>query len=655
LLFGEDNKMSRSLLHAALALFLAASLASSPLYAQNQQAPAPAAQSQTQPQVQAPPIYQPPTPAATAPPAPARNLGLAQGPHYDAGRSWYRNPLGPYEGLRVEQPVLINTPRIDQLIQDGKLVLSLEDAISLGLENNLSIAVERYVPWLDEANLLLAKSGANGRASFDPSLTSQFNIEEQTTPVNNPFVALVPCPADQFCPPFPLTGHTVNGNFGYTQNFHSGTQFQLTFDNQYVSQPEQFSYDLLNPYYQSTLELQVTQPLLNGFGRIPNDRYIIEAKNTVKIGESQFKQQVINTVTQIATDYWELVYARENVKVEQVTVAADQQLYNNNRKQLEIGTMAPLDVITAQAQLATDQQALVQAQTTQLLDQTTLLVAITKNSLTPSLQNAEIVPTTSIFAPTEENTSLQDAVQIAFKNRPEVDQALLTLQNDDVEIKATKNALLPTVNLFGLYEQTGLGGTAQVCTANCGLFEAGKETKALPLGLGYALNTMITSTFPTYEGGVNITLPIRNRAAEAANATAQLNQRQQQVNLLNTQATIVLNVRQALIALEQDRAAVAAEESRIYNQQSYDDEVKKLQLGSSTAFTVVQKQQLLTVAQGTELRDRINLIEAELNLDQALGRTLDVHDITLGDAVKGAITHPPNIPGALDTTGSGNK
>lgn len=643
---------SGRLTRAAGALLVAASLAISPLYAQDQQSTAPGAQtpSQAQPQPQTPPPqYQPPAGTQGPPPAPARNLGMAAGPHYYNGRSWFRDPIGPYAGLHIEQPVLTNTPRVEQFIQNGKLMLSLEDAISLGLENNLGIAVERYVPWFDEANLLLAKSGINGRATFDPTLTSTFSMEEQTTPVNSPFVASVPCPTGEFCSPFGLVSHNVVGNFNYTENFHYGTQFQLTFDNTWLGQPEQFTFNLFNPYYQSTLAFQLTQPLLNGFGRIANDRYIIEAKNTVKIGESQFKQQVINTVTQIATYYWELVYARENVKVEQVTVAADQQLYENNKKQLEIGTMAPLDVITAQAQLASDQQVLVQAQTTQLLDQTTLLVAITKNSLTPSLRGVEIVPTTTIFTPAAETVSLEDAVKVAFQNRPEVQQALLTLENDDVEIKATKNGLLPTINLFGLYQQAGLGGTAELCSANCGLGETGKVTKAIPLGLGYALDAMITSKYPTFEGGVNITLPIRNRAAEAENATAQLNQRQEQVTLLNTQATIVLNVRQALIALEQDRAAVAAaEESRIYNQQSYDDEVKKLQLGTSTAFTVVQKQQLLTVAEGTELRDRINLIEAELNFDQALGRTLDVHDITLGDALSGSILHPPNIPGTPD-------
>ncbi len=630
----------------------AAALVVSPVYAQDQQTATPPAQSNQAPGVlPPPPQYQPPAQTQGPPPAPTRSLGFSSGPNYSHPNSWFPTLFAPYSPMKVAKPEVVNTPRIEQLIQNGKLTLSLEDAISLGLENNLGIAVERYVPWLDEASLLLAKSGINGRAAFDPTLTSAFTMEEQTQPVNNPFLASVPCPLGQFCAPFPLISHTVTGNFGYTQNFHSGTQFQVTFNNTWLGQPEQLSFNLFNPYNESTLSFQLTQPLLNGFGRIANDRYIIEAKNNVKIGESQFKQQVITTVTQVATEYWELVFARENVKVEQVAVAADQQLYENNKKQLEIGTMAPLDVITAQSQLATDQQALVQAQTTRLLDETTLLVAITKNSLTPSLQGVEIVPTTSIFTPVEENTSLEDAVKVAFQNRPEVQQALLTLQNDDVEIKATRNGLLPTLNLFGLYEQTGLGGTAQVCTANCGFGGTGpKTTKAYPLGLAYALNGMITSQYPTLEAGLNLTLPIRNRAAQAANATAQLNQRQQQVNLLNTQATIVLNVRQALIALEQDRAALAAAgESRIYNQQSYDDEVKKLQLGTSTAFTVIQKQQLLTAAEGVELRDRINLIEAELNFNQSMGRTLDVHNITVADAIKGTISNTPNIPGTPES------
>jgi outer membrane protein len=330
--------------------------------------------------------------------------------------------------------------------------------------------------------------------------------------------------------------------------------------------------------------------------------------------------------------------------------------------------MAPLDVITAESQLATDQQALVQAQTTQLLDETTLLVAVTKDPLAGNLKGIEIVPTTPIFTPNTENISLDDAVKEAWQKRPEIQQAQLNLKNAGIEIKATRNALLPQVNLFGTYQAVGLGGietkaaptgtfladsAAPIVNAVGaivpGEFEpiANENPFVFPGGIGDDLSRMIDGRYPTFEAGINLTLPIRNRAAQANNATAQLNERQQQVQYLQTQNTIVLNVRQTMIVLEQDRAAIdAAQEARVYAQQSYDDEVKKLQLGTSTAFTVIQKQQLLTAAQGVELRDRTNLIEAELNFNQAMGRTLEVHNISVADAIRGTISNTPNIPGS---------
>lgn len=664
--------MSGRFTHAAVALSMIASLVVSPLYAQDQQAPAQGTQTQAQTQMPAPPVYQPPTATQGPPPSPARALKF--GPDYAKGQSWFPNVIAPYTEKHVPEPELTNTPRIDQLIQNGKLMLSLEDAISLGLENNLALAVERYVPWLDEANLLYAKSGANGPVRFDPSVTGTLSLEQSTTPINNPLFAGV---TTQLTTAVGLTDHVATGNFNYTQGFATGTQAQVTFDNSRTT-TNFGSFDLFNPYEQSTLTIELTQPLLNGFGKIPNTRYILEAKNTVKVGESQFAQQAITTVTQVATDYWELVYARENVKVEQVAVAADEQLYENNKKQLEIGTMAPLDVITAQSQLATDQQALVQAQTTQLLDETTLLVAITKDALAAQLKGVEIVPTTSIFSPEVENISLEDAVHEAWQKRPELQQAELNLKNAGIEVKATKNGLLPTLNLFAEYQAAGLGGVIHPSTetdqflatepvfSTSGVISAGTPplgfvgtalTAAgtpIPGGITDDWNGMITGKYPTFEAGLNLTLPIRNRAAEANNATAQLNQREQEVEYRQTQSTILLSVRQALITLEQDRAAIAAaQEARIYAQQSYDDEVKRLQLGTSTAFTVVQKQQLLTTAEGVELRDRINLIEAELTFNQAMGRTLDVHNITLADAKSGHILQPPNIPGTPDADAYG--
>jgi outer membrane protein len=662
---------------AVSALLVIASLITSPVYAQNQPTQAP--EGQTQPIQQAPPPqYQPPPIAEAAPTAPSRNLQLYMGRDYSNANPWFPHFVAPYTPIHVAQPDMTNTPRINQLISDGKLMLSLEDAISLGLENNLAILVEQYVPWLDQANLLLAKSGANGKTVFDPSITGTLSLAQTTTPINNPFFggtgALSTTSTPAKTPPPAVFGHTFTANAQYTQGFATGTQAQVTFDNSRST--SSIPINLFNPANQSTLTIQITQPLLNGFGRIPNTRYILEAKNTIKVGESQFAQQVITTVTQVATDYWELVYARENVKVEQVAVAADQQLYENNKKQLEIGTMAPLDVITAQSQLATDQQALVQAQTTQLLDETTLLVAITKDPLVGQLSGIEIVPTSPIFNPAPVSISLNDAVQEAWKNRPELQQAELNLKNAGIEIQATKNGLLPTVNLFGEYSATGLGGIERKSSATTtgltadtaapivdatgtpvpGLFEPSAITAlnlfAFPGGYGDDLNRLFNARYPTFEGGINFTLPIRNRAAEAANATAQLNQRQQLVQYKQTQSTIVLNVHQALISLEQDRAAIAAaEQARTLQQQSYDDEVKRLQLGTSTAFTVIQKQQLLTAAEGVELRDRINLIEAELTFNQAMGRTLDVHHIIVAGAGPGSLYHTPNIPGTPDADG----
>ncbi|HVB85659.1 MAG TPA: TolC family protein, partial [Candidatus Dormibacteraeota bacterium] len=509
--------------------------------------------------------------------------------------------------------------------------------------------------------------------------TSSFNLVQQDSVFNNPFFAGIGSFGVGGVPKATLApviyGHAFNSDFGYTQNFSTGTQASVTLD--ISRQSTSIPIDLFNPYVQSTMTVQLTQPLLNGFGRLANTRYIIEARNTVKVGQSQFRQQVITSVTTIAHDYWELVYAREAVKVEQVTVAADQQLYQNNKKQQQIGTMAPLDVIDAQSQLATDQQALVQAQTVQLLDQTNLLVDITKDPLAAPLQGVEIVPTTPIYNPTPTDISLEDAVGEALQNRPEIEQAELNLKNAGIEIKAAKNGLLPTLNLTGEYQAVGLGGretkttsatsitgpdaAAPIWDTTLGapsptLFQALTQTTItniyhFPGGVGNSLSRMFRADAPTIQGTISLTLPIRNRAAQANYATAEINQREQETSYMQTRATIIQNVRQALITVEQDRAAVAAaQEARIYNQQSYDDEVKKLQLGTSTAFTVVQKQQLLTVAEGTELRDRINLIEAELTYQQALGKTLQDHNISIQGVMAGNGNQNMNIPGTPDKT-----
>ena len=636
--------------HRAAALLIAVSLAVSPLCAQQAQSPSPATAAQT----------------GTAGPASAPARKLEFGPDYSKGPHWLPDFTLPYRPKKIPEPVLTNSPDIAQFIQDGKLMLGLEDAISLALKNNLNIAVARYTPWLDEANLLYAESGANGITKFDPLLTSTLEQVRYSTPINNEFSGNGTHTATT------AAGHYTLANFGYSQGFHTGTEISLTFNN--TRETSNLISNFFNPWVQSYLTIQITQPLLAGFGRTANTRYIIEAKNTVKVGEAQFTQQVISTVMQVSNDYWELVFAGENVKVEEMSVGTDEQLYENNKKQLEIGTMAPLDVVTAESQLASDQQQLVQAQTTQLQDETALLNDITKDPLAASLAGVQIVPTTPISTPDIENISIEDAVAEAWQKRPELQQDELNLKNAGIEVRATKNALLPSLNLFGEYQAAGLGGNSFKTTGSqtgltpilsepvvspadtlIGFLGAptGFTTVPVPGGLTDDWNTLINAKYPTIVGGITLSLPIRNRAAQGQNAVAMLTERQEEAQYRQEQNTIFLNVRNTLIALEQDRAAVAAAgKARDLAQQSYDAEVKKFQLGSSTSFNVVLKQQQLTSAEGIELRDRTNLIEAQVNFNQAMGRTLDVNNISVADARTGKISRVPNIPGATDAGAS---
>jgi outer membrane protein len=669
-------------LHVAVVLLTAASLVISPAYAEAQQGQD-QNQAQQQQQGQAPAGTQPPSQpqAQTGAPAtePARDLRDVEGPDYSRPKRALPVVWDPYTPQDVPEPMLTNSSRIDQLIQDGKLMLSLDDAISLALENNLNINVTRFIPWIAQTQLLKAKAGgipqssstqqvvlgSSPSVSFDPIATANFGWSHANVPINNPFTSGAGTTA------IPLVQQNSGFvNLGYTQGFHTGTNFSVTFDTTRSS--TNLSDVVFNPALNPIMTATLSQPLLNGFGLLPNTRYIIEARNSIKVANSQFAQQVIATVTQTSNDYWELVYDRENVKVQEAAVGVSQKLYQDNKKQLEIGTMAPLDVLTAESQLATDQQNLIVAQTTRLQQETVLLNDITKNLLTKDVAGIEIIPTTGISTPDlVENIPLQDAVQEAWKKRPELYQADLNLKNAGIEVKATANGLLPSLNAYVQYQAQGLNGNRIKTNATGGfaadtasplvdangniLLVNGTQafaafpvtaTTIVPGGLGNSLGNVFHNDFPTYAVGVNLTLPIRNRSAQADSARAQLDERQERVQYRQTENTIVLNVRNALIALQQDRAQVAAaDKARTLAQQTLDAEQKKYQLGSSTSYQVVLRSRDLTAAQGTALRAQANLTEALVNFNQAMGRTLEVNHITVADALRGTTGRDPLIPG----------
>ena len=658
-------------LKVCVAVLAATAITLSPLYAQASAAQAPAAEQPSpaapaesnpqQPVAQAPPAASV-TNTTSAPPPPFPPMSLSLAPDYSHGRSWFPNVAAPYMPRHILQPPLTNSPRLAQLIQNGVLNLSLQDAVALALENNLDIAVQRFTPWIDEMNLLSAKAGS--RVNFDPNITMNLNESDATIPIANPLISGVGVTSTTSS----LTQHLTTGNFTYSQGFAPGTLVQMTFNNSRSSSTT--SANVFNPSLSSTLAVAVTQPLLNGFGFLPNERFIIEDRNTVRIGEWQFKLAVINDVTTTSDDYWNLVYARQQVKVDQQTVAVDQELYNNNQKQLQIGTMAPLDVLSAESQLASDRQSLIVAQTLQLEDETKLLNDITKNPLDANLKGVELVPTTAIpTTDTVGNPALDEAVQQAWTDRPELQQIALQLKNDSVEVKVTSNALLPSLNLVGQYSTTGLGGVGKQTTTTpgtvipnlndpillngaaipgefVGLTPQIATVTPVPGGIGDAWNSLIHSRFPTFQIGLQMNLPIRNRIAQAANGVAQLNQREEETIYQEQKNAIYLAVRNALIAVSQDRNAVAAAATaRQLAQQTFDDEEKKYQLGSSDTYTVALRSRDLTQAETIELQDEINLVESIVALDQAMGRTLEAHNITISGANTTNLLPVPNIPG----------
>jgi outer membrane protein TolC len=424
---------------------------------------------------------------------------------------------------------------------------------------------------------------------------------------------------------------------------------------------------------QSSLVFSAQQQLLNGFGLFVNRRNIMIAKNNRKIADLAFTQQAINTVTSTITAYWELVYARQNVNVQQQAVTVAEKLYNDNKKQLEIGTMAPLDVTRAESELATNRGNLIVAQTAQLQQQQVIKNAISKNPLAGNFVNVEVIPTDrpssldAVQAPT-----FEEAVREAFTKRPDLLEEEINLKNSDIDVRATRNALLPTATLSANYGSSGLAGNSATfgvptVTAGQPIVDAtGKPVtvngvpvfapvlNATPTGTttsGFttAQSQIFHNNFPDYTVQLNLLIPLRNRSAQADSQRSLLVQRQMQTQMQQLKNAALLEVRNTYVALEQDRARVeAAVKARELQQQTFESEQKKYQLGASTVYQVILTQRDFITAQGTELRALADLVEAKANYEKAVGRTLEVNRVSVASAKTGIVERETLIPGTLN-------
>ena len=444
---------------------------------------------------------------------------------------------------------------------------------------------------------------------------------------------------------------------------------------------------LFNPSVQSVGELSVVQPLLNGFGRFVNERYINVAIITKKVVDYAFEQSLITDITAVENDYWELVFARGNVDVQVNAVNLAQRLYDDNKRQVEVGTLAPIEIVRAEAQLATAQQNLILAQTAQRQQQSLLMSVIARNPIGPLLRDAEIIPTDTVQAPPIiENMALPDAVNEAVGKRPDVLEAKTNIDADDINLRASKNGLLPTLNLSGFVASTGLGGNSKTTTTTTTSVVGPQTSPAdvatqivgpnnqpvmvlnqngvlvpifvptirntitgttiTPGGLNSTYNSLFTGRSPEFEAQLSLSIPIRNRVAQADNARAVLAERQDQARLQQVVSSVAVDVQTAQITLQEDRTAVvAAQKTRALQEQTLDAEQKKLQLGASTIFLVVTDQQALSAAAAAEVRAQVNLVEALVNFERAIGRTLEAHQISIANAKTGLSPRDTLIPG----------
>ena len=601
--------------------------------------------------------------------------------------------IRPYEPKPVPAVNFQNSERIFDLMRAGQLYLSLADAIALALENNLDIELERYLPRIAQTEIQRARGGGFLRGLSllvnepppgiggpnGPLLTTLTASSTPSPVVNTNFsdVALItqqqndlsvtgatplsPGPAipqydpaisglvngahqstQEFNPALTgasnwLTSNNFNGNLGWAQGFSPGTQFSMTFDNtRLTSNATRYTY---NPILNATLAFTITQPLLRGFGIELNRRYIHIAKNNRKVADLVFRQQVIDTVAGIARLYTDLVSLNEDVHVKREAVRLAERLYEDNKNKVDQGTLAPIEMTRAQAQVAVSRQALISAEG--LVKQQELIVktAITRRGLAnPAIREAHIIATDTLTVPeTELVRPVEDLIAEAVRDRPDLAQAGIQVENSQISLKGSLNALRPELDVVGIMQNGSLSGDVnQVAVA----LSPGATT--YPGGYGTALGQIFKNNFPTYSVGLQLTLPLRNRVAQADAVRDELQVRQSQVRRQQFEDQVRLEVADAYVAMQQARAAYeAAVQSRILQDQSAVVEQQTFDVGLSTNYLVIQYQTFLAQARSTEVAAKGAYVKAKVALDRATARTLEVNQVSIQEAAGGRVSRPP--------------
>jgi outer membrane protein TolC len=589
------------------------------------------------------------------------------------------NPFNAYLPDQVPEPVLANSPRMDHLIRDGRLYLSLRDAIDLALENNLDLAIARYNLPIANTDILRtqaggffrgvntgvvqgtpgggvggfgtgapgggaggttggaggAGAGASGLvqstlgagtavSSYDPIINVVGGAEHQTSPVANQQIYGVPS----------LQLNTGQVSAGVTESFATGTSVNFSFVNS--RQTTNSPFFNLSPSLSSTFRFQIQQELLAGFGFGPNLRYLRIARNNKKISDIAFKDQVIATVTQIENIYWDLVGAYEQTQVNEQSFAFAQQTFDNTKKQLQLESVPAMDVMRAEAEVSRRDQDLTVARTSLQLQETLMKNAITKSLDDPVLEAMQVVPTDRMQ--TIEEQGIQTAPNLiseAMHSRPELAESDIDLVNRQISRRAANNALLPSLSLVAFYGGSGLAGPVNP------VYSLGQQS-TVPTDFVGALQNAFNNTSPDIYVGLNLSIPIRNRVAKADQYRSELEYRQAELRMEQLKKQVRIEVHNAQYALDQTGARVqAARKARDLAQRTFDITKKEQELGSGSIYQTLSAQRDLALAQLDLVNAQTTYEKAKVELDRTTGQTLEHNGILLQDAIKGLVSRTP--------------
>lgn len=623
-----------------------------------------------------------PAPASndtTTPPPPlAQQMQTTQSPAFAPQRPFHieiphsHKPLSPYRPSTVAELDLANSPRLQNLIRDGKLYLTLHDVIALAIENNLDLAYFRYNFPIAQTDIQRTKAGspANGVntgisqstqggfggssgggggtggsgfsagnggivtstlgagtsvPSFDPFLTFKGSVDHTVIQETNQFQVGTPI----------LKTNTIEGLANFSQSFPLGTNVSAQFLGQRLTSNS--PYNAINPDLYSNFAIQITQPVLAGFGFATNQRFIRIAKRNAQITDLAFRAQVIATVTQVENIYWDLVNAYEDVQVKQHSLDFSQKNLHDDENQLKLNAIPAMQVMKDQSDVATSEGDLTVSRATLRLNELLMKNAISKMD-DPAIDEMPVIPLDRNGPPdTNASKSMDDLIAEAEKKRPEVAIYQMSAEVQKQALKDINSELLPTLNMYGYYAGAGTAGPAN---PNCSLGE--QCTTNLPTDFGGMFKNIFNYSSPEYQVGMTLSINLRNRQAKADQFRAVLAYRQSQIQSEQQQKSIRFDVRNSRFALEQAEAHVgAAQKARDLAQRTFEITQQEQKLGAKSTYDVLVVQHALAIADSTLAGAQTAYEKAKVDIERATGETLERTGVSIDDAKSGVVTRAP--------------